>query len=286
MQLEREALSLDLWFSEWETEHLRVQHRVDEVLHRERSPYQDIVIAKSREFGRMLVLDGVIQTTLRDEFVYHEMMAHVPLFSHENPKRVLVIGGGDGGTVREVLKHSEVESVHLVEIDERVVELSREYLPELAQGLNDSRVDVRIGDGIEYVKTRESEYDAVIIDSSDPMGPAEGLFTTEFYGNVARALRPDGVMVAQSGAPFFSPELVHSTFQAVAESFNTVHLFKATVPSYSVGPFSFIFATNRPHAVPKPKRQALGRFKTRYYSPDVHEAAFRLPVYLKELLAS
>ncbi len=272
-----------MWLTEHETDHLRVQCRVIRTLHREQSKYQDIAVVESREYGRMLVLDGVTQTTLRDEYVYHEMIAHVPLFAHEGPERVLVIGGGDGGTVREVLKHKEVKRVELVEIDERVVEVSRMYLPELSTSLDDPRVTVRIADGIEYIRGCRSEYDVVLIDSSDPMGPAEGLFTSKFYGDVARALRRGGMMVTQSGAPFFMPGLVRETYEAIAERFRSAHLYLANVPSYSVGPFSFVFAA-KDHVECEPVRRARSRFKTRYYSSEVHRAAFALPVHIKDLV--
>lgn len=272
-----------MWLTERETDHLQVQCRVQRTLHREQSKYQDIAILETREYGRMLVLDGVIQTTLRDEFVYHEMIAHVPLFAHENPERVLVIGGGDGGTVREALKHREVKSVDLVEIDQRVVELSRRYLPELAKSFDDPRVTVRIADGIEHIRQCHKEYDVVLIDSSDPKGPAEGLFTSKFYADAARALRRDGIIVTQSGAPFFMPDLVRETYQAIADRFRSAHLYHANVPSYSVGPFSFVFAAKE-YSDHEPVRRPRSRFRTRYYSTDVHQAAFALPVYIKDLL--
>lgn len=274
---------MEVWLTQEETDHLNAQYRIDRILHHERSDFQEIVVAESREYGRMLLLDGVIQTTLRDEFIYHEMIAHVPLYTHPNPERVLVIGGGDGGTVREVLRHREVKRVELVEIDGRVVDLSREYLPELARALDDPRVDVRIADGIEHVKTCHDEYDVVLIDSSDPTGPAEGLFTSEFYGNVSRALKDDGLMVAQTGTPFFMPEIVRQTYHAIADQFAFVRLYTASVPTYSMGPFSLTFAAKR-NVELKPSRRARGHGKMRYYSPEVHEAAFALPVYLQELL--
>lgn len=278
---------MELWVSEVETEHVRVQSRVKKMLHRERSQYQDIAIVDTYEFGRMLLLDGVVQTTLRDEFIYHEMLAHVPLFTHEHPERVLVIGGGDGGTVREVLKHREVKTVHLVEIDERVVALSRKFLPELAGSLDDPRVEVRIGDGIEYVKNVSKEYDVILIDSSDPKGPAEGLFTPMFYADAAKALRKDGMMAAQTGAVFFEGELVRDTFHAIATAFPHVHLYTANVPTYSVGPFSLTFATKRRmETKPQPVRRPRPQFKTRYYSQEMHRAAFTLPPYIKNLLMS
>ena len=274
---------MELWFTERETDHLRVQCRIERTLHRERSPYQEIAVVESVEFGRMLVLDGIIQTSERDEFVYHEMLAHVPLFTHPRPERVLVIGGGDGGTVREVLKHPEVRRVHLVEIDERVVAVSREYLPGLAGALSDPRVDVRIADGIAYVKERRQAYDVILVDSSDPVGPAEGLFTAEFYRDAAAALRKEGILALQSESCFFTPGLVQSIYRAVDQHFPSVFLYTASIPTYSTGPWCFTLASKRYLESPAPRR-ARGRIQTRYYSPEIHKAAFVLPPYLKELL--
>jgi len=272
---------MELWFAERETDHMRVEIRIDDVLFRRRSEYQDVCIVESRELGRMLVLDGIIQTSMRDEFVYHEMLAHVPLFIHPKPERVLVIGGGDGGTVREVLKHPEVKRVHLVEIDALVVEASKRYLPELAGKLDDPRVEVKIADGIEFVKNRRQAYDVVLIDSSDPLGPAEGLFTSEFYGNVAAALKKDGVMAAQSESPFFTPGLVESIYRSIRSHFATVRLYTASVPTYSSGPWGFMFASKRRLDSIAPRRTR-PQMKTRYYTPDVHKAAFVLPRYMDE----
>ncbi len=276
---------MELWLSEIETDHMRVEVRVDNVLFRQRSEYQDVCVVDSRELGRMLLLDGIIQTSLRDEFVYHEMIAHVPLFVHPKPERVLVIGGGDGGTVREVLKHPEVKRVRLVEIDEVVVEASRRFLPELAGKLDDPRVDVKIADGIEYVKNRHQAYDVVIIDSSDPLGPAEGLFTSEFYGNVANVLKKDGVMAVQSESPFYTPELVQSIYRSIGNHFPTVRLYTASVPTYSTGPWGFMFASRKRLDSIAPRRTR-PQLKTKYYTPDIHKAAFVLPRYIQEYLTA
>src|SRR5690625_1489036 len=169
----------------------------------------------------MLVLDGIVQTTVNDEFFYHEMIVHVPLMSHPRPERILVIGGGDGGTVREVIKHSTVQHVDLVEIDGRVIDLCREYLPELSHGLDDPRVHIHVADALKFVKEVEPEtYDVVIVDSSDPLGPAVGLFKQEFYEDVARSLKADGLMVAQTESPWLTPEVVRDIVAAVDAAFS------------------------------------------------------------------
>ena len=277
---------MELWFHERETDHLYIRCRIDRVLHRERSRFQDIAVLESPEMGRMLVLDGIVQTTLRDEFVYHEMMAHVPLYSHPDPRRVLVVGGGDGGTVREVLKHPGVEEVHLVEIDERVIEVCRRFLPELAGALSDPRVTIHIEDGVAYLAREADRYDVVIVDSTDPVGPGVGLFTEAFYASVARALRPGGLMVTQTESPFFNPALVQRIYRNIAAAFPRVFVFLADVPIYSIGLWSFTLGSKGPD--PRAPRLGPGElppFPTRYYTPEVHRAAFALPRYVRDLLA-
>lgn len=258
-----------------------VQHLIEHVLFQGKSEYQDIAVIESREFGRMLVLDGVIQFSLRDEFVYHEMLAHVPLFTHPRPEKVLVIGGGDGGTVREILKHPEVKRVHLVDIDGMVLEVCREFFPELAMSLEDPRVGVHIADGIEFVKEHQQAFDVILVDSTDPEGPAEGLFTKEFYGSVAQALRRGGLMAMQSGSSFFTPRLVRATYQTIASQFAAVQLYLASVPTYSLAPWGFMLAAKR-H--PVSGRRQPGSLNTRYYSPEVHKAAFAIPPFMQETL--
>lgn len=274
---------MELWFTEQETDNLRVQNRVTRTLYTGRSEFQEIAIVESAEFGRMLVLDGIIQTSLKDEFIYHEMLAHVPLFIHPRPERVLVIGGGDGGTVREVLKHPEVRRVHLVEIDGEVIEACRRHLPELSGKLDDPRVHIHVEDGIEYVRERQQAFDVILVDSSDPLGPAVGLFTEEFYRNASKALRKDGVMAVQSESPFYTPELVNAIYHSIAASFPSVHLYLANVPTYSTGPWSFTLAMKR-QAEPLPSRRPRSPIATRYYTSEVHKAAFALPRYIRELL--
>ena len=231
----------------------------------------------------MLLLDGIIQTSVRDEFIYHEMLAHVPLFVHPNPKRVLIIGGGDGGTLRETLKHPSVEEVHLVEIDERVIDASRKYLPELSGGFDDPRAKVVIRDGIEYVAEVKGAYDVILIDAPDPEGAAVGLFSTDFYANARDALGDDGVLAAQTESPFIDPKLVKEIYDRIWAQFPLCRLYTAHVPSYSVGIWSFALALKRPEMFER-YRRAGGEFKTRYYNSEIHAAAFALPEYILELL--
>jgi spermidine synthase len=274
---------VEMWFTDRETDHLRVEHGIKRILYQGRSKYQEIAVIEGMDFGRMLILDGVIQLSQRDEFVYHEMLTHVPLLTHPKPEKVLVIGGGDGGTVREVLKHPEVRRVHLVDIDAMVLDVCREYFPELAGSLDDPRVTVHIADGIEFVKTRRQAFDVILIDSTDPEGPGEGLFTEDFYGNVAGALRKEGSMAMQSGSSVFTPELVQQTYEKVSSQFTAVWVYTASVPTYSVAPFSLMLAAKRHLDPTLPRRQPKGP-GMRYYSPEIHKASFALPPYVRELL--
>ena len=283
-RIAREVGALEVWFHERESDHLHVGHKITKVLYQGRSEYQEIAVIDTVEFGRMLVLDGIAQLSLRDEFVYHEMLVHVPLFTHPDPKRVLVIGGGDGGTVREILKHPEVEEVHLVEIDGQVIEVCREYLPQLARSLDDPRVTVHVTDGIKFVNEHTAAFDAILVDSTDPLGPSEGLFTVAFYADAAQALRDDGVLAVQSESPFFLPELVRDIYRAIGSCFAQARLYMATVPLYSLAPWSFTMGNKKPQDR-LTFRKAAEDLDTKYYSSEIHGASFCLPPYVKEILA-
>ncbi|HEY8416487.1 MAG TPA: polyamine aminopropyltransferase [Limnochordales bacterium] len=274
---------MELWFTEKQTPALGITCKVRRTLVEEHTGYQHLAILETEQFGRMLVLDGMVQTTEKDEFVYHEMIAHVALNTHPNPRRVAVIGGGDGGTVREVLKHRSVERVVLIEIDGRVVEACREYLPTISCGLSDPRVEVRIADGVEYIRSAENEYDVVLIDSTEPVGCAVGLFSAPFYRDVARALREDGIMVAQTESPFINQEVIRQSNAGIRASFPITRLYLASIPTYPSGLWSFTLGSKRydPLDVDPASIPAL---ETRYYTPQIHHAAFRLPRFVQELV--
>lgn len=210
---------MEMWFTEKQTEDLEITCRIVKTLHIEKTKYQELALIETPQFGRMLVLDGAIQTTEKDEFVYHEMITHVPLFTHPNPENVLVIGGGDGGTIREILKHSSVNKAVLVEIDERVVEISKKFLPTISNALDDPRAKVVIEDGIKYVKENKNQFDVIIIDSTDPVGPAVGLFAVDFYRAVHEALRDGGIIVAQTESPFYNQELISKVYKNIRSIF-------------------------------------------------------------------
>lgn len=276
---------MELWFTEKANDHVGLTCRVKQTLMRKQSPYQEIMVIETEQFGRMLLLDGVLQTTTSDEFVYHEMISHVPLNAHPNPRRVAVIGGGDGGTIREIIKHDSVEKAVLVEIDEQVIEASRRYLPEIASGLDDERVEILITDGIAHIQESKNMYDVIIVDSTDPVGPAVGLFTKEFYGHVFEALTEDGIMVAQTESPYYEPQLVQRTVGAIGANFPITKLYLAYIPTYPSGMWSFTLGskTRKPQTISADRKQAL---QTKYYTPAVHEAAFCLPAFVQEILAS
>lgn len=275
---------MELWYTEKQTENLAFSCRITRTLHRERTPFQDLAVVDTVQYGRMLILDGMVQTTVADEFIYHEMITHVALLTHPNPERVLVIGGGDGGTIREVVKHQKVKEAVLAEIDRRVVEVSREFLPEISCGLDDPRVTVLYADGIKHVQEKKGCYDVIIIDSTEPVGPAEGLFSREFYQAVAEALKPDGLMVAQTESPFVNADLIRKVTASIGEMFPVMRLYLASIPTYPSGLWSFTVGSKKydPLAV---RFEGELPFPTRYYTPALHHASFVLPAFVQELVA-
>ena len=263
--------------------------RVDRVLFDSRTEHQRLRLFENARFGRVLTLDGVVQVTEADEFIYHEMIAHVPLLAHGEVRSVLVVGGGDGGTIREVLRHP-VETVTLVELDADVVSFSRSYLPSIAAGaFDDPRLEVIIADGVEYVTGEGPTYDAIIVDSTDPEGPAEVLYTQEFYRACQTRLNHRGVLITQNGVPFVMPEAMEAPIAALQAVFRDVAPFFAHVPSYSGGAMAFCWASQDPDVRAVPVAVLAGRlasleFQPRCYTPEVHKAAFALPGYVRDML--
>lgn len=269
------------WFCEENTPGYSVQWRVLQLLHKETTPFQELIIADLAEWGRTLILDGAVQYTEKDEFIYHEMMAHVPLMIHPRPRKVLIVGGGDGGTLREVLKHSEVERVDLVEIDRRVVETSKAYLPGVAAGFEDPRVKVKIADGIQYVQETEQKYDVVLVDSSDPVGPAIQLYSRAFYMDVYNVLADDGMLVAQSESPLYYAQIFGSIVSHLNSIFPIARVYLAAVPTYVSGPWAFTIASK----ICDPLHLADDRAiidGLKYYNKHIHRAAFALPQFIRE----
>jgi spermidine synthase len=255
--------------------------RVDRLLHYEKTEHQELVIFDNASFGRILALDGVVQLTERDHHIYHEMISHVPILGHGGVRDVLIIGGGDGGTLHEVLRHPDLRAV-MVEIDPQVIELSRRYLPMVGQGaLDDPRAEIVIGDGLAYVAQSERRFDVIIIDSTDPVGPASALFSRDFYADCRRCLNPGGILVTQNGVPFFQAGQLRASMASLRSLFTHATCYLAAVPTYTGGPIALGWASDEPAR--RGERGALeARYRasglaTRYYAPDVHEGAFALP---------
>jgi spermidine synthase len=263
--------------------------RVTRLVHTEQTPYQHLEIYDSAIFGRMLVLDGAVQTTEREEFVYHEMLAHPALCTHPAPKRVLIIGGGDGGALEEALKHP-LEAATLVEIDEAVVRTSREYLSGVAgRAFEDSRAKLVIGDGIAYAGETSERFDVVMVDSTDPQGPAVGLFAPEFYGTIGRRLTPGGLLVVQSGSAIYQGDLIRSVRRTLRPFFPVVRTYVAAVVEYPGTLWSFTVGSLGPDPLAVTAETIAKRtegFKLRYYTPVVHRAAFDAPPFLREATES
>lgn len=275
---------LDLWYTERQTDAVGLAIRVRRTLAVEKTPFQHLVVMETEQFGRMMVLDGMVQAAVADEFVYHEMITHVALHTHPFPRAVAVIGGGDGGAIREVLKHSSVERAVLVEIDEQVIQAAREYLPEIAGSLDDPRVEICVEDGLRHVREHKGEYDVILVDSTEPVGAAVGLFSAEFYADCYQSLTDDGIVVAQTESPFYNRDLIRRSFSAVARLFPTARLYLASIPTYPSGLWSFTLGSKEHD----PLAVAADRFSeiaTRYYTPDVHRAAFCLPRFVQELVS-
>ncbi|KAJ3036971.1 hypothetical protein HDV00_002163 [Rhizophlyctis rosea] len=262
--------------------------KVEKILHVANSLFQDVLVFKSTDYGNVLVLDGVIQATERDEFAYQEMIAHLPLNAHPDPKKVLVIGGGDGGVLREVVKHSTVESVTLVEIDEMVVQVSKQYLPAMAAGFSHPKVNIHIGDGFAYLKEHTDSYDVIITDSSDPVGPAESLFGETFYDLMRRSLRPGGIICTQGECQWLHLDLIATVLSNSRKIYPVVAYAWSAVPTYPCGQIGYILCCNEEgRDLTKPVRRFSKEFEKeglRYYSAEVHEAAFVLPGFAKRKL--
>jgi len=279
---------VDLWYSEAHTKSVKFAIKVDKQLFSAESDFQRIDIFQSEEFGRFLTLDGYMMLTEKDEFIYHEMIVHVPMAVHPDVRKVLVIGAGDGGAIRELTRYKTIESIDFVEIDEMVVEVCKKYLPQTACSFGDERVHAYYQDGLKFIRKHVNEYDLIIVDSTDPFGPGEGLFTKEFYGNCYKALKEDGIMVNQHESPFYEEDAVamKRAHKRIVESFTISRVYQAHIPTYPSGHWLFGFASKKYHPVRDlnaDKWNGLG-LKTRYYNTNLHRGAFCLPNYVQEML--
>lgn len=263
---------------------------VEDVLYEVQTDFQHLIIFRNSVFGTVMALDGVVQTTERDEFIYHEMMVHVPLIAHAQVKRVLIIGGGDGGILREVVKHSGVEEITQVEIDAQVIDMCKTYLPHHSNGaFDDPRVSIVIQDGVEFVSKTQQTFDVIISDCTDPIGPGEVLFTSDFYAGCKRILSADGIFVAQNGVPFMQPQELKDTQVRLGAYFNEQTFYTLTVPTYAGGVMALAWASDcLQHRCVSAEHinayLAQHAIHTRYYTAEVHQAAFALPGYIQVLL--
>jgi spermidine synthase len=262
--------------------------QIEQVLFHEKSKYQDVLVFKSKTYGNVLILDGIIQCTERDEFAYQEMLAHLPLFAHPNPKRVLIIGGGDGGILREVLKHSSVEHVTMCEIDEMVIDVSKKYLPGMAEQFGNPKLNLFIGDGFEFLKNHKNEFDVVITDSSDPVGPAESLFGKSYYQLLSESMKDGGILSSQAESVWLHLELISHMIEFTKQIFPTVKYASSIMSTYPSGTMGYLIAAKDDRDVTQPARtltsEEIKSMKLKFYNSELHSAAFILPTFVNQAL--
>lgn len=279
---------MELWYTERHTDYVQFSLKVKEQLVSKHSDFQHIAILESEEFGRILTLDGYLMVTEKDEFIYHDMIVHVPMATNLGIKKVLVIGAGDGGAIRELTRYQSIEQIDMVEIDSMVVDICKEYLPQTACSLDDPRVNIYYEDGLKFIRRKTNEYDLIIVDSTDPFGPGEGLFTKEFYGNCYNALNEKGILVNQHESTYYDSyiEAMKRAHRRLTETFEIAKVYQAHIPTYPSGHWLFGYASK--HYDPLKDLQedewnALG-LKTKYYNTQLHKGSFALPNYVKEQL--
>ncbi|NOZ63878.1 MAG: polyamine aminopropyltransferase [Caldiserica bacterium] len=278
---------MELWFSEEHTDHTRLSFRVEKVLYSDYSKYQRIDVLETPDWGKVLLLDGKVMLTEKDEFIYHEMITHPALFIHPSPQRILVIGGGDGGTVREITRHKKVKEIDLCEIDKAVIEISRQYFPHLSEKLSDRRVKIHVEDGGEFINKKKNYYDIIIIDSTDPSEVSQGLFTSEFYEMVSKSLNEGGILIVQSESVINNPQLVKDIYWKIKKSFPQTYLYWAPIPTYPGGIWTFTLGSKKYSPLEDFLQDYWERFnqELRYYNPSIHRAAFALPNFVEKELS-
>ena len=276
---------MELWYTEFQTKNLGLTARVKETLYMGRSDFQDVAVLDTHEFGRMLSLDGVFQTDIFDEFIYHEMIAHVPMCVHPNPKNILIIGGGDGGTAREALKHAGVERVEMVEIDGMVVDVCKKYLPEISTVLisGHPKFHLKIGDGIDHMAQATDLYDVIIVDCSDPIGPGEGLFNYQFYKDCFKALKADGLFVQQTESPFYHQQLIKRVRKDVESIFPVVRTYLAHIPLYPSGAHCFTIGSKKYDPLEVDTAKLPDIAGTRYWNRELQRSCFVLPTFVQDM---
>ena len=281
-------MNMELWYTENQTENVNFSMKVKNHLYSSQSPFQKIDVLDTYEFGRVLVIDNWTMVTEKDEFIYHEMITHVAMATNSNIKNVLVIGAGDGGTVRELTRYKNIENIDMVEIDEEVVKASKEFLPFTANKLDDTRVNLYFEDGIKFVKNKENLYDLIIVDSTDPIGPGEGLFTMEFYNDCYKLLTEKGILINQCESPYYpnNANEMKRSFNKIKELFKVSEAYQYHMPTYPSGHWMFCFASKEYHPIKDLNKEAWNALgiETKYYNTDLHIGAFMLPTYVKNLL--
>lgn len=283
-----EVINLDLWFSEKHTDSVTFNIKIKQELYNKQSDFQHISVLDTYEFGRILVLDGYIMLTEKDEFIYHEMIVHIPMAVNPDIKKVLVIGAGDGGTLRELSRYKSIETIDMVEIDPMVVEVCKEYFPETTCCLDDPRVHIYYEDGLKFVRKKVKEYDLIVVNSTDPFGPGEGLFTKEFYGNCYNALNKEGIMVNQHESTYYNSYVdeVIRTHIRLKSTFPIANIYQAHIPTYPSGHWLFGFSSKKFHPIKDLREEQWNNIglRTKYYNTKLHKGAFALPNYIIEQL--
>lgn len=279
---------MEMWFSEFHTPNVKHSLRMHSHLYSKESEYQQIDIFETEEFGKVLTINGSVMLTERDEFIYDEMITHVPMAVHPDAKDILVIGAGDGGVVGELTRYDRIENIDLIELDSDVLEACRMYLPGNVCRLDDQRVHIHYGNALKFIRKCEKQFDIIIVDSTDPFGPLEGLFTKEFYGNCYNALKDDGIMVNQQGSPFYSEDAneMKRSHKKIASTFPICKVYQAHIPSYAAGYWLFGFASKKYHPIDDLDSEAWKNLhlRTRYYTTKLHVGSFYLPAFLEEIL--
>ncbi len=279
---------MELWYSEKHSEQVSFSIKVDKHIYSNQSEFQRIDVFESKEFGRFLTLDGFMMVTEKDEFIYHDMIVHVPMATNPNISKVLVIGAGDGGTIRELLRYNHVSLIDLVEIDEEVVRVSQKYLPLTASDIDNERVRCHFEDGLKFVRQATSQYDLIIVDSTDPFGPGEGLFTKEFYRHCYRALKSQGILVNQHESPYYESyaQSMKRAHQRIKETFEVAKVYQAHIPTYPSGHWLFGYASKGIDPIDNLHVDQWNEYglQTKYYNTALHRGCFALPTYVKKML--
>ncbi|MBS3972894.1 MAG: polyamine aminopropyltransferase [Erysipelotrichia bacterium] len=278
---------MELWYTEQQTEHVRFSIKIKQHLFSAKSDFQQVDVFDSVEFGKFLTLDGLMMVTEKDEFIYHDMIVHVPMASNPNIKKVCVIGAGDGGTVRELLRYPHIETIDMVEIDPMVVDVSIAYLPQTASQLHHEKVNLFFEDGLKFIRSKVNEYDLIIVDSTDPFGPGEGLFTKEFYSNCYRALNANGILVNQHESPYYPAfeRNMRRAHQRISEVFDVAKVYQAHIPTYPSGHWLFGYASKGIQPINEHVKSWHDYgIETKYYNPALHVGCFALPTYVIESL--